>query len=118
MRMGNINRAIGHYLVRNRINVIYALVCPYEEIRKQFRDFFGDLYIEIYVSTDRSICVKRDVKGLYELSNKGMLDNFNGTNAEFEIPLKSDIVIDTNKKSINEAVDKILTYLVENSYGV
>lgn len=116
IKMGSINRAIGHYLVRNEINVIYALVCPYEEIRKQFREAFGDHYIEIYVKTDGEVCAKRDVKGLYELSRQGMLDNFNGINAEFEIPLKSDITIDTAVLSVDEAKVRIIEYLRENNF--
>ena len=116
MKMGSINCAIGHYLVRNGINVIYSLVCPYEEIREQFRDVFGDIYIEIYVSTNREVCEKRDVKGLYKLSRQGLLENLNGTNADFERPVKSDIVIDTAEVSIDEAKVKIIEYLRENHF--
>lgn len=115
-RMGSINRAIGHYLVRNGINVIYALVCPYEEIREQFRDAFGDIYIEIYVSTDREVCKKWDVKGLYELSRQGMLDNLNGMNEDFERPLKSDMIIDTSILGVDEAKEKIIEYLQKNHF--
>ncbi len=116
VKMGNINRAIGHYLVRNGINVIYALVCPYEEIREQFRDTFGDIYIEIYVSTDQEVCKKRDVKGLYKLSEQGILNNFNWTNADFERPLKSNMIIDTSILSIDESKEKIIEYMCENHF--
>lgn len=50
-RMGSINRAIGHYLVRNGINVIYALVCPYEKL-----SFFRGLLLIFTCILSRSIC--------------------------------------------------------------
>lgn len=115
MKMGKINCAIGHYLVRNKINVIYALVCPYEEIRKMFRDFFGELYIEAYVKASRKTCAERDVKGLYKLSENGMLENLNGTNDDFEIPGQCNLIVDTERLNICEAGAEIVGYLRENN---
>lgn len=114
--MGKINRIIGYYLQKNSINVIYALVCPYESIRDQFRRFFGDSYIEIYVKSNVEKCRERDVKGLYKEASDGRLAHFNGTNAIFEQPANSNLIIDTDKMSIEEEVEVIYGYLWRNSF--
>ena len=46
------------------------------------------------------------------------MENLNGADDIYEIPLNSDIVIDTEKESVHEAVDRIMTYLQEKGYGV
>ncbi len=116
MKMGRVNRMAGHYLVNSGINVIYALVCPYEEIRKLFREFFGELYIEVYVKADRELCAKRDVKGLYKLCEQGKLKHINGTNDVFETPEHSNLVLDTGRMSVGEAKEEIIGYLWRNGF--
>lgn len=118
MKMGCVNRMAGYYLTESGINVLYALVCPYEEIRKQFREFFGERYIEVYVKADRELCAKRDVKGLYSLCEQGRLEHFNGTNDNFEEPQNSDIVIDTGMENVSCAVGRIMNYLAVSGYEV
>lgn len=111
MKMGSVNRMAGYYLAGSGVNVIYALVCPYEEIRTQFREFFGELYIEIYVKADQKLCAERDVKGLYKLCEQRRLDNFNGTNDVFEEPGHSNLIIDTGRMSVEEAKEEVIGYL-------
>lgn len=118
IKMGSVNRMAGHYLIDSGISVLYALVCPYEEIREQFREFFGEYYIEVYVKADQKLCARRDVKGLYSLCEQGKLEHFNGTNDTFEEPCNSDIVIDTETENVSYAVNKIMNYLTERGYVI
>ncbi len=111
-------RVVVKYLLDNDISVILAQVAPYEEIRSLVRTQFEKEYIEVYVKCSYEECARRDVKGYYQKQQKGQMSNLNGANDIYEVPLKSDIVIDTEKETVCEAVDRILAYLEANSYGV
>ena len=41
-------------------------------------------------------------------------DNLNGADDVFDIPKDSDIVIDSERETVSEAVKKIITYLEEH----
>jgi len=116
LKMSRINQAIGFYLLRNKVSIILAAVAPYEAIRSQFRHFFGVNYIEVYVKASLATCAKRDTKGLYELSSKGELENLNGSNDIFEPPGNSDIIIDTERLSVEESCAMVIEYLYDNKY--
>jgi len=111
-KMSRVNQTIGRYLLRNNVSFILAVVSPFESIRRQFREFFGNAYIEVYVKASSTTCVRRDVKGLYQQS----AENLNGFNDDFDEPKNSDIVIDTENLSVEEARDTIIKYLKENKY--
>ena len=115
------NRAtcvLSKYLIQNGISVILAQVGAYEAMRTQVRNNFEDNYIEIYVKCSYEECARRDVKGYYAKQKRGEMENLNGANDTFEIPEHSNIVIDTEKVSVEEAVEMILTYLEEQGYTV
>jgi len=109
--MSRINQSIGYYLVKNNVAVIYALVCPYEEIRTGFRHFFGENYLEVYIKASAETCAVRDVKGLYKMCSEGKIEHLNGKNEIFEIPENSDYVIDTESLTIDEAGEQLLKFL-------
>ena len=46
------------------------------------------------------------------------MQNLNGVNDIYEIPESSDIVIDTENETIEEAIHKIISYLKELKYLV
>ena len=53
-------------------------------------------------------CEKRDVKGLYKKAREGKIPNFTGISSPYEAPQNADVVIDTSKCSLEEAVNMIL----------
>lgn len=108
---------VASYLIRNGISIILAQVAPFEKIREQVRSFFEDSYVEVYVKCSFEECAKRDVKGYYAKAKSGRLENLNGFNEIYEIPDKSDVVVDTEIMSVDECVDTIIAYL-EEKYGV
>lgn len=116
LKMSRVNQTIGWYLLRNKINFFLAVVAPYEEMRAQFREFFGNSYIELYVKAAVGVCAERDVKGLYRLSREGKLENFNGSTDVFEEPAQSNIIIDTDKTSIDESCEIVIYYLRNNGF--
>ena len=112
-KMGNVNRLIGNYLIMNDINVIYALVCPFESIREAFRNFFKDRvkFYEIYLDASVDVCVKRDVKGLYQKQKEGKISNLNGIDDIYERPLRADLVVHTGNESIECSKEKVIEFL-------
>ena len=46
------------------------------------------------------------------------MQNLNGADDVFEIPQNSEIIIDTEKETVEEGVSKIQQYLWEKGYGI
>lgn len=117
MKCNQVVRVVVKYLLNNNISVILAQVAAYEAMRKKVREVFPDHYIEIYVKCSYEECARRDVKGYYAKQKKGEMKNLNGANDKFEIPLNSDLVIDTEQETVESAIKKIIIYL-EKNYGL
>lgn len=111
-------RVLADYLNCNDVSVILTLVAPYEEMRKKMREILGDAYIEVYVKCSLEECERRDVKGYYKKAKEGKMKHLNGSDDIYEIPKKSEIVINTEQESIAEGVNKIKRYLLEHGYGI
>ena len=115
-KMAKVNYGIGEYLLENNLNVIYALVAPFESVRYIFRNLNNAKYIEIYIKTSWEICKERDVKGMYKKAISGDIKNFNGTNDGFEEPIAPDLVIDTGECTPSDAANGIVDFLKHNHY--
>jgi adenylylsulfate kinase len=94
------------------IIAITAFISPY----KQYRDFCRELvgagrFFEIYAKASIETCEKRDTKGLYKKAKEGIIKDFTGINAPYEEPEHPELVLDTNKETIEESVEKVLTIL-------
>ena len=118
MRCNQAVRVVVQYLLDNDISVILAQVAAYEEMRKKVREQFEDEYIEVYVKCSQEECARRDVKGYYRKQKDGEIHNLNGTDDVYEVPQNSNIVIDTERETIAEAVEKIISYLEEIEYAI
>lgn len=89
--------------------VLTSFISPFRSDRERAKQIIGsDSFIEIYVSTPLEECEKRDVKGLYKKAREGKIPNFTGISSPYEAPQNADIVIDTSKCSLEEAVNMIL----------
>lgn len=90
--------------------VVVSLISPYADIRDQIRSMCGR-FIEVHVSTDISICMQRDTKGLYEKALKGEIKDFTGVSAPYFPPSAPELVIDTGVISLEEGTQKIIKAL-------
>lgn len=94
--------------------VLTAFISPYESDREKAREIIGaDNFIEVYVSTPLEECERRDIKGLYKKAREGKIPNFTGISSPYEAPANPEIVIDTSKCELQEAVDFILNKIKE-----
>ncbi len=104
---------VGHLiktLQNNSISTVASFVSPYKESRKAIREMVKN-NIVVYVKADIESCKKRDYKGVYEKAISGELQNFSGVNDVYEEPQRAEIVIDTDKLSIDESVNIIVKYI-------
>lgn len=118
MKCNQAVRVVVKYLLENNISVVLAQVAAYEEIRAKVRAAFPEEYVEVYVKCSYEECSRRDVKGYYKKQQNGEMENLNGANDTYEIPQSSDIIIDTEKETVSEAVKKIVIYLEEQGYDI
>lgn len=92
-------------------DVIASFVSPREKMRKMIRKNIGkENLILVYLKCSLKECIRRDVKGLYKKAVAGEIPMFTGISAPYEEP-KADIEIDTEKETLEESVNKILSFL-------
>ena len=90
--------------------VIVALISPYDDVRDKIRQMCRH-FIEVYVSTDITVCMQRDPKGLYEKAVKGEISNFTGISAPYYPPAMPEIILDTAVLSVEDCTEIIFTVL-------
>ena len=91
-----------------------AFISPYRKLRNFCRELLGkDRFLEIYCKASLDTCEKRDPKGLYKKAREGIIKEFTGVSAPYEEPENPEILIDTDKYSIEESADLVLDKLRE-----
>jgi adenylylsulfate kinase len=102
-------------LSRNGVICISAAIAPYREAREWAREHIGN-FVEIYVKCPLEVCRARDVKGLYKLVDEGKIKNFTGIDDPYEEPEHPDLVIETDKETVEESISNIFAKLQELGY--
>ncbi|MBW1717636.1 MAG: adenylyl-sulfate kinase, partial [Deltaproteobacteria bacterium] len=81
---------------------------------RKARDLAGEgAFIEIFCSCSVEACEKRDQKGLYKKARAGEIPAFTGISAPYEEPENPEIILETDKESVEESVQKVIAFLVE-----
>jgi adenylylsulfate kinase len=92
-----------------------ANISPYISIREEIRQRIKD-FVEVYVKCPVDICKTRDIKGLYEKAEQGIIKNFTGVSDPYEEPQSPEVTCETDKETIQESVQKVLDRLEELGY--
>lgn len=108
-RNDNVRRIayLAKLLTRNGVITIVAAIAPYSAIRAEVRNEIG-AFLEIYVKCDISVCIERDVKGLYKLALKGDILNFTGISDPYEPPQTPEVIVETDKETPDQSISKIM----------
>ncbi|MHA1251822.1 MAG: adenylyl-sulfate kinase, partial [Candidatus Helarchaeota archaeon] len=116
-RKMNIERVtfVAKLLTRNGVAVLCTFVSPYNEIRERSRKEIGE-YILVYVKCPVEVCEQRDVKGMYAKARKGEITGFTGVDDPFEEPINPEIIVETDKQTIEESKKIIIDWLEEHGY--
>lgn len=102
-------------LSRNGVICISAAIAPYREAREWAREHIGN-FVEIYVKCPLDVCRARDVKGLYKLVDEGKIKNFTGVDDPYEEPEHPELIVETDKETIEESISRIFAKLEELGY--
>lgn len=93
---------------------ITAFISPLKEDRDQAKNVIGnENFLEIFVNTPLKVCEERDVKGFYKKARAGEIKNFTGISAPYEAPEDPDFEIRTEEESVEDAVDRLFSFLKE-----
>jgi bifunctional enzyme CysN/CysC len=94
--------------------VVTAFISPYRADRHRARMAAGDGFHEIYIKASLETCEKRDPKGLYRKARSGEIADFTGVTAPYETPESPELMIDTDRLTIEESVAAALEYVDRN----
>ncbi len=110
-------RRIGYVcrlLSRNGVGTVSAAISPYSVIRDEVRRAIeqdGAEFIEVFVKCPIAVLAERDVKGLYKKALAGEIKGFTGISDPYEEPLAPDVVVETDRESVEFSTGKILLEL-------
>jgi len=92
---------------------ITAFISPYREDRSRARSAAGQQhFFEVHVNSGLATCERRDPKGHYRKARAGLLKDFTGVDAPYEVPERPDITIDTETQEIDASVSQLLAFVV------
>lgn len=101
---------LARLLSRHGVTVVVSLISPYRYIRDLARRELQN-FIEVWVKCSLDECVRRDPKGLYKKALVGEIKDLTGIQAPYEEPLCPEVVVDTEKESLERCVRRILEVL-------
>jgi len=93
--------------------LLSAFISPFQADRDQVKSIVGaENYIEVFVAAPLETCEQRDVKGLYKKARAGEVKNFTGISSPYEKPDHPDVVIATDKMSVEESLEVLMKEIV------
>ena len=113
----NIRRVtfVAKLLTRNGVGVLTSFISPYREVRARSRGEIGN-FIEVYAKCALEECIRRDVKGMYKKAMRGEIKEFTGISDPYEEPENPEILLQTDKETLEESVAVVLKKLEELGY--
>ena len=102
-------------LSRNDVVAIAAVVSPYRQAREQLKNEI-ERFVEVYVRCPIEVCKQRDVKGLYKKVMLGELQGFTGISDPYEEPTHPDLIVESDRETPQQSVEKILSKLKALGY--
>jgi adenylylsulfate kinase len=101
-------------LVDAGVLTIAAFISPYAADRNSIRALFNaddEEFVEVYLKCDLSVCEQRDPKGLYKKARAGEILQFTGISDPYEEPASPEIIIETDRLTVQESVSSIIRHL-------
>jgi bifunctional enzyme CysN/CysC len=95
--------------------VITAFISPYRMERRRAREIALESnaeFIEVFIDAPLEVCETRDPKNLYKKARAGEIREFTGIDAPYEAPEDAEIVVRTDRQSVDESVAMILEQLL------
>lgn len=118
-RVENIRRIgeVSKLFVDAGLITIATFVSPFIADRQKVRDLLGKDFVEIYIHCPLEVCEQRDPKGIYKKARAGEIKHFTGIDSPYEEPINPELTLSTHLNTLDECVDKIVTYLEEGVWS-
>lgn len=115
-RKENIRRIgeVAKLFVDAGVIALSSFISPYREDRDAVRKLHEEAgfdFVEIFVDVPLAEAEKRDPKGLYKKARAGQIKNFTGIDDPYEAPLKPELVLRSDRMSLEEEVNALLALL-------
>jgi adenylyl-sulfate kinase len=116
-RNENIRRVtfVAKLLTRNGVAVLTSFISPYKDIRAESRREIGT-FLEVYTKCALDVCIERDVKGMYKKAMRGEIKEFTGISDPYEEPENPEILLETDKETLEESAGKVIRKLEDLGY--
>jgi adenylylsulfate kinase len=110
------NKKVAHLaklLLKHNVPVGVSLVSPFIENRSDARKIVADdsRFFEVYVKCSLDECETRDVKGMYKKARANEIKQFTGISDPYEAPENPNFVVETDKETLDESVQKLVNFL-------
>ena len=101
-----------------RIINLAAFISPYTVDRHRNRREIQEPidFIEVFVDYPLDVCERRDPKGLFAKARAGLIPEFTGISAPYELPIDPEIVLRTNLETEEESAMAVVAYLERHGY--
>jgi adenylyl-sulfate kinase len=108
----NIHRVtfVAELLSKNGVATTCSFISPYREARVTARERCHN-FIEVYVECPLDALIERDPKGLYKKALAGEIKGFTGVDDPYEQPENAEVVVHTDRETVEESTAKILAFL-------
>lgn len=112
----NIRRVtfVAELLSKNGVATLVSFISPYREARDNARKRCKN-FVEVYVKCAKEVLIERDPKGLYKKALAGEIKNFTGISDPYEEPLNPEVVVETDRETVEESLAKVVSYLEERN---
>lgn len=116
-RVENIRRVseVARLMADSGVIAITAFISPYRMDRRRAREtaLEGNAeFVEVFVDAPLAVCEARDPKDLYKKARAGQIREFTGIDAPYEAPDDPEIVVRTDRQTVDESVASILEQLL------
>ncbi len=101
------------------IITLASFISPYLADRDNVRQLHvsADIdFVEVFVDCSLASAEARDPKGLYKKARAGEIKNFTGIDDPYEAPRNTEIHLISDKMTVDEEVDLIVSYLTDNGF--
>lgn len=107
---------VARLLARHGVVAITAAISPYRDVREEQRrlaEADGAGFCEVYMECPIEVLAERDVKGLYRKALAGEIPHFTGVSDPYEPPARPDVVIRSDRDSVEQGMERVLARLAE-----
>ncbi|KAA0678297.1 adenylyl-sulfate kinase [Roseomonas genomospecies 6] len=113
-RVENIRRVgeVAKLMTEAGLIVLCAFIAPFRAEREAVRALLPDgAFLEIFVDTPLTECMRRDPKGLYAKAQAGTLRNFTGVDSPYEAPDAPELRLDTVAEDADALAERVVELL-------